>query len=66
MFVSKLTLWEHVRVEAHELHIALGKWESEYFGTASQTTGAAHEQQVFRMHFESWCTLHTSKTHVIM
>jgi hypothetical protein len=39
--------WQHVRVEAHELHIALGKWESEYFGTVLPTVGAAHEQQVF-------------------
>ena len=46
MQFMQLTFWQHIRVEAHELHIALGKWESEYFGTVSPTVGAAQEQQV--------------------
>ena len=46
-------MWQHVRVEAHELHIALGKWESEYFGSVSQTVGAVLEQQVLNMFFWS-------------
>jgi hypothetical protein len=45
-----------VRVQAHELHIALGKWESEYFGTAPQNVGAAHELQVLRVSFLLHCS----------
>jgi hypothetical protein len=51
IFISALpcvevTQRQHVRLEAHELHIALGKWESEYFATVTQFNGAVQDLQV--------------------